>query len=141
MIRRPPRSTRTDTLFPYTTLFRSIFGIEEIHRGIERQIGRDRPAEIEIDALELCGRRIFGEVDDRAGRWVRRRACDLQILIVIIESRSVEPDHPIKERGLPATLESLENPGPQDGDGLGGQPIDLAGQEIHPTTFDTPVIR
>src|SRR3546814_5732020 len=24
MVRRPPRSTRTDTLFPYTTLFRSI---------------------------------------------------------------------------------------------------------------------
>src|SRR3546814_10269572 len=24
MIRRPPRSTRTDTLFPYTTLFRSV---------------------------------------------------------------------------------------------------------------------
>src|SRR3546814_14553202 len=27
MIRRPPRSTRTDTLFPYTTLFRSVVGI------------------------------------------------------------------------------------------------------------------
>src|SRR3546814_4507200 len=26
MTRRPPRSTRTDTLFPYTTLFRSLFG-------------------------------------------------------------------------------------------------------------------
>src|SRR3546814_19876840 len=26
MIRRPPKSTRTDTLFPYTTLFRSICG-------------------------------------------------------------------------------------------------------------------
>src|SRR3546814_4359936 len=26
MIRRPPRSTRTDTLFPYTTLFRSPVG-------------------------------------------------------------------------------------------------------------------
>src|SRR3546814_4324582 len=26
MIRRPPRSTRTDTLFPYTTLFRSVVG-------------------------------------------------------------------------------------------------------------------
>src|SRR3546814_13598687 len=26
MIRRPPRSTRTDTLFPYTTLFRSMWG-------------------------------------------------------------------------------------------------------------------
>src|SRR3546814_20377325 len=27
MIRRPPRSTRTDTLFPYTTLFRSLLGM------------------------------------------------------------------------------------------------------------------
>src|SRR3546814_1538885 len=27
MIRRPPRSTRTDTLFPYTTLFRSHFAL------------------------------------------------------------------------------------------------------------------
>src|SRR3546814_7410982 len=26
MLRRPPRSTRTDPLFPYTTLFRSIYG-------------------------------------------------------------------------------------------------------------------
>src|SRR3546814_11420945 len=32
MIRRPPRSTRTDTLFPYTTLFRSQLGIAE-HRA------------------------------------------------------------------------------------------------------------
>src|SRR3546814_2297092 len=31
MIRRPPRYTRTDTLFPYTTLFRS--GIERHHNG------------------------------------------------------------------------------------------------------------
>src|SRR3546814_1602044 len=28
MIRRPPRSTRTDTLFPYTTLFRSHMEVE-----------------------------------------------------------------------------------------------------------------
>src|SRR3546814_4238649 len=34
MIRRPPRSTRTDTLFPYTTLFRSMrqHQIERCHR-------------------------------------------------------------------------------------------------------------
>src|SRR3546814_5646958 len=32
MIRRPPRSTRTDTLFPYTTLFRSTFE-REAHVG------------------------------------------------------------------------------------------------------------
>src|SRR3546814_20380008 len=29
MIRRPPRSTRTDTLFPYTTLFRSLLRSQE----------------------------------------------------------------------------------------------------------------
>src|SRR3546814_13063628 len=29
MIRRPPRSTRTDTLFPYTTLFRSAFSFDQ----------------------------------------------------------------------------------------------------------------
>src|SRR3546814_3176395 len=34
MIRRPPRSTRTDTLFPYTTLFRSVpLVIPEINAG------------------------------------------------------------------------------------------------------------
>src|SRR3546814_12199438 len=31
MIRRPPRSTRTDTLFPYTTLFRSALEGEKSH--------------------------------------------------------------------------------------------------------------
>src|SRR3546814_11083499 len=31
MTRRPPRSTRTDTLFPYTTLFRSV-GVDQCHR-------------------------------------------------------------------------------------------------------------
>src|SRR3546814_21141749 len=31
MIRRPPRSTRTDTLFPYTTLFRSGVGLSKTH--------------------------------------------------------------------------------------------------------------
>src|SRR3546814_14092497 len=30
MIRRPPRSTRTDTLFPYTTLFRSTGRVREV---------------------------------------------------------------------------------------------------------------
>src|SRR3546814_4382419 len=31
MIRRPPRSTRTDTLFPYTTLFRSVGAAQHGH--------------------------------------------------------------------------------------------------------------
>src|SRR3546814_7830110 len=31
MIRRPPRSTRTDTLFPYTTLFRSLLAKKGVY--------------------------------------------------------------------------------------------------------------
>src|SRR3546814_2635833 len=34
MIRRPPRSTRTDTLFPYTTLFRSVDGGVGLRLGL-----------------------------------------------------------------------------------------------------------
>src|SRR3546814_15101419 len=41
MIRRPPRSTRTDTLFPYTTLFRSP-GAQRRIAG--RRFGQLRPA-------------------------------------------------------------------------------------------------
>src|SRR3546814_16695011 len=41
MIRRPPRSTRTDTLFPYTTLFRS-------GRGNLDRIGGSTPAHPEF---------------------------------------------------------------------------------------------
>src|SRR3546814_1123651 len=37
MIRRPPRSTRTDTLFPYTTLFRSPPPALAFHRPASRQ--------------------------------------------------------------------------------------------------------
>src|SRR3546814_18031466 len=43
MIRRPPRSTRTDTLFPYTTLFRSqaLPAVAAVHHG---HVLPDRPA-------------------------------------------------------------------------------------------------
>src|SRR3546814_15767570 len=42
MIRRPPRSTRTDTLFPYTTLFRSAPTYERTHGHRERAWDSDR---------------------------------------------------------------------------------------------------
>src|SRR3546814_6914394 len=42
MIRRPPRSTRTDTLFPYTTLFRSDAGT---HRNSRSPAFCDTPAD------------------------------------------------------------------------------------------------
>src|SRR3546814_20409476 len=37
MIRRPPRSTRTDTLFPYTTLFRSQYILETSRMLLKEQ--------------------------------------------------------------------------------------------------------
>src|SRR3546814_10633332 len=51
MIRRPPRSTRTDTLFPYTTLFRS--GSPHVHRG--RPIWEFwRHHRLHVQRLEAC---------------------------------------------------------------------------------------
>src|SRR3546814_14278319 len=43
MIRRPPRSTRTDTLFPYTTLFRST------QAPLDRFAGQMMPTRIEAE--------------------------------------------------------------------------------------------
>src|SRR3546814_13975103 len=48
MRRRPPRSTRTDTLFPYTTLFRSIICVGLNYKTHREETGR---AETENPAL------------------------------------------------------------------------------------------
>src|SRR3546814_4474118 len=48
MIRRPPRSTRTDTLFPYTTLFRS-----PLYPGISRSIDTVMLS-IECELADFC---------------------------------------------------------------------------------------
>src|SRR3546814_14439137 len=55
MIRRPPRSTRTDTLFPYTTLFRS-----DAQRAVQLAVP---PA--------LAERRGRHEHRRHRGRWLR----------------------------------------------------------------------
>src|SRR3546814_2178261 len=52
MIRRPPRSTRTDTLFPYTTLFRSQVGIQFAAVNGQQAI----PGELDADSPQ--GRQI-----------------------------------------------------------------------------------
>src|SRR3546814_13644309 len=54
MIRRPPRSTRTDTLFPYTTLFRSPAELCQIGRA-------GKAAENEADALCIGSANEGGE--------------------------------------------------------------------------------
>src|SRR3546814_9693122 len=61
MIRRPPRSTRTDTLFPYTTLFRSIGGNH-----------RQQLAQIELGIGKAAH---FGAEDQRHGLRDRNIRC------------------------------------------------------------------
>src|SRR3546814_3808569 len=58
MIRRPPRSTRTDTLFPYTTLFRSHFIV--VKQGF-------RVSHLDGQAFEAAG---------RTRRWPSWLSCD-----------------------------------------------------------------
>src|SRR3546814_2109878 len=57
MIRRPPRSTRTDTLFPYTTLFRSLGRVKAL-----RDAGCDLA--IVLDSVEQAR-----AVVDAAAQW------------------------------------------------------------------------
>src|SRR3546814_15365345 len=55
MIRRPPRSTRTDTLFPYTTLFRSL-----------AKIGRAVPTvDVPTGILTLLAQAMAGNVSEQ----------------------------------------------------------------------------
>src|SRR3546814_3241450 len=59
MLRRPPRSTRTDTLFPYTTLFRS-----RRHRGVEPRCAGGIGIHVGGDA-QPRGARILDLLHDR----------------------------------------------------------------------------
>src|SRR3546814_4347387 len=54
MIRRPPRSTRTDTLFPYTTLFRSLLGTAAI-RSVPVRSGQNTARRTRLEAASLPG--------------------------------------------------------------------------------------
>src|SRR3546814_1318023 len=65
MIRRPPKSTRTDTLFPYTTLFRSVAAQvqavagphEAGHQPRRRRTGQaDEPALVDLGHLAVEAR-------------------------------------------------------------------------------------
>src|SRR3546814_14392467 len=62
MIRRTPRSTRTDTLFPYTTLFRS------------SQLGAAVP-ELQLDDVRQLGIEAGLRLAHREGVGRRRRPC------------------------------------------------------------------
>src|SRR3546814_18667163 len=70
MIRLPPRSTRTDTLFPYTTLFRSFTDLSKDLLAalnlwatfLYAPLLEDRPQKIMGDNGSLYGAKVAGEV-------------------------------------------------------------------------------
>src|SRR3546814_4329988 len=66
MIRRPPRSTRTDTLFPYTTLFRSPVAADQPHHQVAARIAVvERVVEVEHHQRPIRHRE-FLEIGHRA---------------------------------------------------------------------------
>src|SRR3546814_4646285 len=77
MIRRPPRSTRTDTLFPYTTLFRSVLvqhlhlrpvggAVEVAHQHRVRVLGQQFGDERQLRQPRLAAQRQVGDGDRQA---------------------------------------------------------------------------
>src|SRR3546814_15312106 len=88
MFRHPPRSTRTDTLFPYTTLFRSLRPDDAADVAL---------AEVLVVAHGLLGHAIGDPVDDAAAdagkdakRRAERRAADDQPLVAQRHADAVE---------------------------------------------------
>src|SRR3546814_20112290 len=76
MILRPPRSSRTDTLFPYTTLFRSGLAFYE-HRHDDGDVGKMRAADIggvqRIGVAASDAARVLGSLaQDRAHALAHR---------------------------------------------------------------------
>src|SRR3546814_1339185 len=78
MIRRPPRSTRTDTLLPYTTLFRSSY-----HRRRSRRVGsRVAACRSGLEGPPLRDARL-GRDDTRAPDRSEEHTSELQSLMRI----------------------------------------------------------
>src|SRR3546814_20587439 len=84
MIRRPPRSTRTDTLFPYTTLFRSriMVGDRQLEPGeADLAVAGGRPVEGGVERRELrvadAARKLVDEAQNLLRRDAARRLCNV----------------------------------------------------------------
>src|SRR3546814_11301585 len=79
MIRRPPRSTRTDTLFPYTTLFRScawcVIPSSPLcpPRPWARKRSGSKDGKVVIAAPVTRGRWVSPSVQDRIGHRLKPR--------------------------------------------------------------------
>src|SRR3546814_10210818 len=74
MNRRPPRSTRTDTLFPYTTLFRSVLGNTVLAQPSDSGMIRvDEETNLGVSVATDCNGR-FAKLDPYAGAQLALRS-------------------------------------------------------------------
>src|SRR3546814_1634772 len=73
MIRRPPRSTRTDTLFPYTTLFRSL-NERERHILTERRLTDDPKTLEDLSQVYEVSRERVRQIEVRAFEKLQKRS-------------------------------------------------------------------
>src|SRR3546814_1874377 len=88
MIRRPPRSTRTDTLFPYTTLFRSgRLGGRVLRLGLRRSVlgaaQADRVERVGASRPRSGGGGVGGHGPVRGGVRSEEHTSELQSLMRI----------------------------------------------------------
>src|SRR3546814_12041035 len=105
MIPRPPRSTRTDTLFPYTTRFRSRQAVGNGVGGLDGKAttlhgARQAIAEalVVIDDQQVARRRLRQRpVVTLRFRFVRHDAC-LTPHLLSFSSASCRPDRPVGAR-------------------------------------------
>src|SRR3546814_21164203 len=92
MRRRPPKSTRTDTLFPYTTLFRSLVADVREPHGVQLVQHRRRPVRIPPVGGERAEMGGFVRVD-RGGTHVSRCGTVPRAMQEILFLASVRPCH------------------------------------------------
>src|SRR3546814_13552048 len=95
MIRRPPRSTRTDTLFPYTTLFRSHRPRIDVQIGIELANPHAKSPRLQ-QGREACRHQTFAKGGDHAAgdenepRHGRKDLLKGRVTAKAVESGAVE---------------------------------------------------
>src|SRR3546814_12130903 len=137
MLRRPPSSTRTDTLLPYTTLFRSFFGAVRIDQNRPPELQR-RAREAREDEhariLRILRRDIFlvDEVHPVAQRRHQadlRGAVDARQLVATISAIDVTDRHPVDigERALHPPRQRLERSADRTETRRGGKECDRTG--------------
>src|SRR3546814_4684600 len=122
MIRRPTRSTRADTLFPYTTLFRSVRVLERVaYAGLGGEV--DHPLRLEVCEGGFDCRAVFQRfaAEGEALQWRQpRQPGFLQPRVVVVVEVVVAQDFVTARQQALAEFRADEAGGAGDEDAHGG---------------------